>query len=349
MYEDVNVGVDPGIRSIIDTNIGILCDSFHVQNKATIPLNLLCLLSSQAVMNYVCDLLLDRRCATLDEIMETYCDLHVTSVKDDSFHGDGTTHGLIYVTLRNMIDTTNHLLKDKDISASALGHLLAGAYYGGHEHLITKIVDITQNNDHVNAIDFLGYVGALCAGRFHYIEEQVDFDEIDDSYIREASEIITERMILSKDSLTKMLSDDIREDIFHGEMYTALDKCIHTRGDQELIQWFLRSELAVHIRYDIWSCYYSIDTWRFIHEHYDEVVLPQNLRAEIAEKGLPTVIAENGITNSDSNMLKYAVSLGIDYWSGLLTWCSIYNLSMYEELEGLIPSDLRRVLGYEPS
>lgn len=52
-YEDVNVGIDPSVRVIIDANVNTIISVLNTGNKALFPLHILILMTDKNVLNYI--------------------------------------------------------------------------------------------------------------------------------------------------------------------------------------------------------------------------------------------------------------------------------------------------------
>lgn len=201
LMSDIDVGIDPDLRFIIDTNINTIITAIQLGNKSKIPLFLLALLVDPKVMHYVRMFLrnTDKSGLTVDGLFSqddlipdslngNVVDVIIDLLETDMSEDDIDFSFVFYITAYGFTDHLYDIL-DYPISQypklpkEIFGFLLAGAYYRGRDDLIKLIrdnveirfpVDKTLDSEHIGIVASLDgrYIGATGIPKYAHRDVQ---------------------------------------------------------------------------------------------------------------------------------------------------------------------------------
>lgn len=182
---------------------------------------------------------------------------------------------LFYVTAYNMYDTLVDILERDQLPEEALGFLLAGAYYGGHHHLI-ELVDekiesqkskqdpmptyVEDDDDFfqyrapqrykhqisVNNIRYMGYLAAMWAGRYSLIKDFEIISRLNEYSDARMGEIRKYHFHVTKANVKAALTPPFRN-LLSKDMISSISETVLESYKGDVVRWFLISGLGKDI------------------------------------------------------------------------------------------------------
>ena len=328
-FSDVNLGISPMYRHMVDQNLpGILT---VLEAKTTIHANLpiIMLLANKDVIVYLQNFFGMDRVMNLKNLYFMFGLWYRENQKLFINPADPKLNStqVFFLGALNFEDYALEYI-DNVVESNEEGEtwwnldtvetLLAGAYFGGHDNLIHIIEKRIKGIDDENMIHYAGMVGAICAGRYHYVAEKLAAghlkQESDELISDSCYDIIRDHFIPTKANAKRALVDQPLpgQQFFNKIIYTT----IFERGDDETKLWFFTSSLACTLKFeDITG-----EGWLFIGRHKDQVVLSDELMAEIEDLNIRDLSILMFTINVDTNYLKAMFKEGNTKFVRYMTW-----------------------------
>ena len=285
MTLDADLGVDPTWRHIVDQRLPEIIAMLEAQTGKDASLFIKVLLSNKEVIAYLQHFFHFSATGNIDDLYVSYSDWRVEH-KNLFIDPSNINLSASEVFFLGALNFEDHVMKYMNgvISTNKNGEywtwgtidvLLAGAYFGGHNRLIELIKTRIKNIEDEAVIRYSGLIGAMCAGRYHYMTGESIEDITKNDVPSSGFGVLCEHLISTKDNISQFLSSPIlpKQKSFNDVIYPIIFKST----DFDFKMWFLTSQFAQEMKIDN----IPREGWLFIAAHSGEAKLSDDIKNEL--------------------------------------------------------------------
>jgi len=331
-FADVNLGIDPSTRAMVDSHLPEITKVLKDKTTKGASLFIQVLMSDKRVITYLGYVFGFSH--TGDNIISLYSWYGSWFSGTGKYLYDSTSSGFtkadpFFLGALNFEDQALEYLDRvltpiedyEDWELETVDLLMAGAYFGGHDHLINLIKARINKAIDQDIIIYTGLVGAVCAGRYHYIEQEYTLIDNQSFINQTCTRVINEHFIPTRENAERSLIDHPLPGQEHFDsliIYRLL-----SIGTSSVKLWFLNTDLAQKLRFeDI-----PPSLWLFFRNHKNDIRLNHELMSEIESIADSDFNILWGVAAGDTEYLKAMFKDGRTIYQLYLSWAKRYQQS----------------------